>query len=472
MSATRPIGFWGLVVEPNNMYSQKVPVSFKISMATLAPEAYEATVAARSTLMLTHQKDGEFALCTLTAAKHDQQALDLVFLEGETIHLRVIGDTAVHLTGYYVDDASNDAFDCEGTAGYDSEELEAEREGLDIEHTDEEEEESGSGEECDSDDNDFIDDDEEDEEEDCDYEESDSADGEECSDGENVAATASPRRLAGRIREIVSDGEAPSDCDTADEELEPASEAEECGSSSEENESGSDGSEDESGSDGDEGEIATEDDEEIDSEEVELDADLTKLLAESRKRTLAVPTAASLTPPPSGVASGKGSAPESASKGGSAAKAAKVDGAASAVRAKVEAKAEAKAGAKVEAKEGSIKVIEVGAGEGIKAMKKRIVSVAYSVAADASSPGKAAAKSGKVSIAMDGTRGSHALMEHVRGMALGGERKLVAPMGTLERLLEVAPAKGAAAKHSSATGPLATMTIKLVDVQSPADTKK
>jgi hypothetical protein len=54
-------------MEPGKMYSQEVPVSFRITMATLGPEAFDKTAEkpARSCVMLTHQKDGEFALCSL-----------------------------------------------------------------------------------------------------------------------------------------------------------------------------------------------------------------------------------------------------------------------------------------------------------------------------------------------------------------------------------------------------------------------
>ncbi|PJF17122.1 FK506-binding protein [Paramicrosporidium saccamoebae] len=151
----KPIGFWGLVMEPGKMYSQEVPVSFWITMAALGPEAFEKTTEkpARSQVKLTHQKDGEFTLCTL----RPDMALDLVFLEGETIHLRVVGENSVHLTGYYIDDVE----DRDPYARFDSEELDAEMNGEDIEESDEcceHSEEDDEDEETEDEMADFIDD--------------------------------------------------------------------------------------------------------------------------------------------------------------------------------------------------------------------------------------------------------------------------------------------------------------------------
>lgn len=36
MATSKPLGFWGLVVEPDRMYSQVVPVSFKVTMVRLS----------------------------------------------------------------------------------------------------------------------------------------------------------------------------------------------------------------------------------------------------------------------------------------------------------------------------------------------------------------------------------------------------------------------------------------------------
>jgi len=99
----------GIVVEPEKLYSQQVPLSFKITMASLGPDSLTKTdgTAAngtgRSTVMLVHQKDGEFALCSLTPGRVEQQPLDIVLRQGDEIHLRVEGSSTVHLVGYYVD---------------------------------------------------------------------------------------------------------------------------------------------------------------------------------------------------------------------------------------------------------------------------------------------------------------------------------------------------------------------------------
>ena len=120
--------FWGLVVEPNKLYSQVVPAGFKLSMASLGPQeeskssnaltplfrqeaVQDHTVA--TTLMVRLDEKDDYALCSLTPGHLNQQALDLVFTEGENIALRVVGDQPVHLTGYYLPDEINDDCDME-----------------------------------------------------------------------------------------------------------------------------------------------------------------------------------------------------------------------------------------------------------------------------------------------------------------------------------------------------------------------
>lgn len=110
--------FWGLVVESNRLYSQTVPAAFKLSMAALGPvlpntnsnnatnpaevDSSEAVKSKRSVVVLRYAEADDYALCTLTPGLCDQQPLDLVFEEGEKIALRIVGDHAVHLTGYYL----------------------------------------------------------------------------------------------------------------------------------------------------------------------------------------------------------------------------------------------------------------------------------------------------------------------------------------------------------------------------------
>ena len=67
------------------------------------------------------EKD-DYALCSLTPGHLNQQALDLIFTEGESIALRVVGDQPLHLTGYYLPDESHDDYDMDSDEEeYDSE---------------------------------------------------------------------------------------------------------------------------------------------------------------------------------------------------------------------------------------------------------------------------------------------------------------------------------------------------------------
>lgn len=107
-----PSGFWGLVVEPSKLYSQTVPATFKVTMASLGPESENASTgkSTRNTLILKLDEKQEFAICSLVSGKTEQQPLDLVFTEGENISFQVEGPSAVHLTGYYLIDAAEDDF--------------------------------------------------------------------------------------------------------------------------------------------------------------------------------------------------------------------------------------------------------------------------------------------------------------------------------------------------------------------------
>lgn len=126
--------FWGLVVEPNKLYSQTVPAGFKLSMASLGPQEEvkgssnespsankKATKSsAATTLMIRLDEKDDYALCSLTPNHLNQQSLDLLFAEGENIALRVVGDQAVHLTGYYLpEECFNDDDDMERDEEYD-----------------------------------------------------------------------------------------------------------------------------------------------------------------------------------------------------------------------------------------------------------------------------------------------------------------------------------------------------------------
>lgn len=111
-------GFWGLLIEPGKMYSQAVPASFKVTMASLGPEVVDgstssssssaANTTGRTTVMLRIEDQDDYAICSLTPGKLEQQPLDLSLKEGENIAFRVSGPFPIHLTGYYVDSHEHD----------------------------------------------------------------------------------------------------------------------------------------------------------------------------------------------------------------------------------------------------------------------------------------------------------------------------------------------------------------------------
>lgn len=109
MTVATPSGFWGLVVEPGKNYSQEVPNTFKLTMASLGPQAEGKT--SRTTLILKIDDKEDYALCSLTLGKVEQQPLDLVFAQGESISFQVEGDSSIHLTGYYLEDSVDDFID-------------------------------------------------------------------------------------------------------------------------------------------------------------------------------------------------------------------------------------------------------------------------------------------------------------------------------------------------------------------------
>ncbi|KAF9188910.1 peptidylprolyl isomerase fpr4 [Haplosporangium sp. Z 767] len=91
------LGFWGLTVFPNKTYTQIVDNSFKLTMAALDEE----TTPGRTSIRVAVDKK-MFILCSLISGQIEQQALDLVFTEGEEITFSVSGDNAVHLSGNYL----------------------------------------------------------------------------------------------------------------------------------------------------------------------------------------------------------------------------------------------------------------------------------------------------------------------------------------------------------------------------------
>ena len=98
-----------MVVEPSKLYSQQVPASFKLTMASLGSNKELETAATtgksqRTSLIFNLDNKEDFTLCSLTTDKVEQQTLDLVLAEGETIAFRVEGPHAIHLSGYYLNE--------------------------------------------------------------------------------------------------------------------------------------------------------------------------------------------------------------------------------------------------------------------------------------------------------------------------------------------------------------------------------
>ena len=107
------MSFWGLVVEPNKLYSQTVPCTYKVTMAVLDDDGVssdkEASKALKTSVVLVVNKN-EFKVCKLTSGLHEQQTLDLVLQAGAEVDFKVVGEkpATVYLTGYYLEDEEDD----------------------------------------------------------------------------------------------------------------------------------------------------------------------------------------------------------------------------------------------------------------------------------------------------------------------------------------------------------------------------
>lgn len=102
----------------------------------------DSTTTERTTLMIRIDDQEDYALCSLSPGKLEQQPLDLVFAENENIALMVIGKRAVHLTGYYLPESmhEHDEDCCEEdysseesdySSGGEEEEIDSEEAGMD-----------------------------------------------------------------------------------------------------------------------------------------------------------------------------------------------------------------------------------------------------------------------------------------------------------------------------------------------------
>ena len=392
------------------MYSQVVPVSFKITSAALGPEAGNkegGIKAGRSVVMLTHQKDGEFALCSLQPNNNHSQVLDLAFLEGETIHLRVMGDNAVHLTGYYFEDANESTH---GLAGcYDDEELEAEENGEDLDDYSEENDDEDEDDESDSEMDDFIVDDEEEVDEAC--------------ESRRTKVKGKPHS---RVQEITLEEEDDDDDDDEyesdiDIESESESESEQVKDYSTEDDEQDDSDFRGPDSEHDDG---NDDDEEIDSD----DAGSVDMSPGKRSKKHAIVSKTSKTN----------------------AKRAKVDVQQSPVEIKESPKKEntpvtntkSPASAKHAVTNAGIqppavnktfssglKVEDIKVGAGIKAKKGRMVTISYTVTDE---KGENVSSDRELTFDLADTKIAKGMLLGVQGMALGGERRIIVPSNMID----------------------------------------
>ncbi|KAJ3099075.1 peptidylprolyl isomerase fpr4 [Phlyctochytrium planicorne] len=144
-------GFWGLICESDNTYSQLVESTFRLTNVALDP----STTTKERVSLSVQVSNNEFIIANLLPGKVEQQSLDLVFTEGEEITFTVNGDATLHLTGNHVID---DDFDEDDD---DDEEIEFDEDGNPIgdlwEDGDEDDDEDDEDEEDDEEDEDDAD---------------------------------------------------------------------------------------------------------------------------------------------------------------------------------------------------------------------------------------------------------------------------------------------------------------------------
>ncbi|XP_037050328.1 39 kDa FK506-binding nuclear protein-like [Bradysia coprophila] len=106
--------FWGLKVEPNRSYSQKVIQPFHLSQAVLDVNIPTANKDVQLILSSTNCENGDnihtvdYILCVLKMSRTVQVPLNLIFSAGDDITFRSVGGT-VHLIGYSLDERSDEA---------------------------------------------------------------------------------------------------------------------------------------------------------------------------------------------------------------------------------------------------------------------------------------------------------------------------------------------------------------------------
>lgn len=341
-------------------------------------------------------------------------------MEGETIHLRVLGEQAVHLTGYYIDDAQGG----DPYGGYDSEELDAELNGEDIEESEQDE--------CDEDEDEEDDDD-------VDSDMADFIDDDSLSEDEEMERP-SKRRLHAhpRIEMVASDGEEGC-CDHEEEDSEDY-DSEEYDSEEDDDEMAYDSEED-----GDEMVYDSEDDD-IESEDEEIDSDEAGSVDLSKGRKI-MPEEVTM------LKKIKVESPQSKSENkmvDSPNKKADIpnENINVAIK-KVDAPnqktdmPQKQTSSKVPQQQlpcapvsktlqGGIKVDDIKVGTGIKAQKSRRVEITYTIASeDGEIVDGSASKS--LSFNLGDANVPKAFGIGINGMALGGERKLTIPPKMIEK---------------------------------------
>lgn len=97
--------FWGLIMEPNKRYSQKVKKAFHISMASQDVSSADE----QPSQVLCSYEGRNYLLCTLQYPSVIQCPLDLNFDVGTEVSFATNGKGHIHLTGYTVDDEDVDS---------------------------------------------------------------------------------------------------------------------------------------------------------------------------------------------------------------------------------------------------------------------------------------------------------------------------------------------------------------------------
>ncbi|KAJ1526710.1 hypothetical protein ONE63_008290 [Megalurothrips usitatus] len=103
------MAFWGLVLEPKKSYTQReVEQPFHISMAALDLQNCDPND--QSVSVVCRKRDSDFILCNLSKSKGVFNVpLNLDFELGGEINFHVLGNSAVHLTGYIIEDYNLDS---------------------------------------------------------------------------------------------------------------------------------------------------------------------------------------------------------------------------------------------------------------------------------------------------------------------------------------------------------------------------